>query len=150
MADSKKPSVKPRKQVGALPYRLTEAGAWEFYLVTSRETRRWVIPKGWPMKGRSASAAAAQEAFEEAGLRGQTARKAIGHYLYGKRMPSGRAVPCMVEVFPMAVEDQVRKWPEMHQREGRWFSLEEAAEAVDEPGLSEIMLGFSANKAVAA
>ena len=50
-----------RQQVAVLPWRLKENGL-EILLVSSRDTGRWIIPKGWPMTGRKNSAAAAIEA----------------------------------------------------------------------------------------
>ena len=58
-------------QVAALPLTIGEDGVTRVLLLTSRETRRWVIPKGWPMKGCKPYEAAAQEALEEAGVTGQ-------------------------------------------------------------------------------
>ncbi|MBL7405872.1 NUDIX domain-containing protein, partial [Escherichia coli] len=76
----------PRRQVGALPFRHGRDGKTKILLVTSRESRRWVIPKGWPMKGRKPFEAAAREAYEEAGLRGAVGKRPIGLYLYQKRL----------------------------------------------------------------
>jgi ADP-ribose pyrophosphatase YjhB (NUDIX family) len=36
-------------------------------LVTSRETGRWIIPKGGPIKGFKPAKTAAREAYEDAG-----------------------------------------------------------------------------------
>lgn len=143
MVESKKSRRKPRKQVGVLPYRWTDDGGWEIYLITSRETRRWVIPKGWPMKGRTASGAATQEAFEEAGLVGKTAKQLVGTYVYDKRLVGGGSVPCAVLVYGMAVEKQLDDWPEKGQRDGQWFKPADAAEAVQEDGLAALILGFA-------
>ncbi len=73
-----------RVQYAALPYRITKPGVLEFMLITSRGTGRWIIPKGWPMKGRKPPKAAAREAFEEAGLRGEIGGKAVGSFTYEK------------------------------------------------------------------
>jgi 8-oxo-dGTP pyrophosphatase MutT (NUDIX family) len=129
----------PRRQVGALPFRFGRDGTLKVLLVTSRESRRWVIPKGWPMKGRKPFQAAAREAFEEAGLRGAVGKRPIGHYLYQKRLKNLDAVLCQVKVFPLKVRKQLKHFPEEHQREMRWFTPAEAAEAVSEPGLAAII-----------
>jgi 8-oxo-dGTP pyrophosphatase MutT (NUDIX family) len=133
---------KPRRQFGALPYRIGTDGTAEVLLITSRETRRWVIPKGWPMRGRKPHATAAREAFEEAGLVGEVSHKPLGAYAYDKRLKNGSSVPCLVEVFAFAVRQQRKRWPEKDQRDGRWFSLEQAAALVDEPGLKDILHAF--------
>lgn len=113
-------------------------------LVTSRETRRWVIPKGWVGKRVSAADQAAQEAYEEAGIRGRIGRAPIGRYAYPKRLPNGDSVTCEVEVFPLEVEHLLEDWPERTQRERRWFTLQDAAAAVQEGGLGSLMLGLAA------
>lgn len=41
----------PIEQVAALPYRFSTAGELEVLLLTSRGTGRFIVPKGWPMKG---------------------------------------------------------------------------------------------------
>ena len=70
-------------QVAALPFRIKD-GKIEVLLVTSRETKRWLIPKGWPMKGKKPHKAAAQEAEEEAGVKGEIKNKPLGSYDYWK------------------------------------------------------------------
>ncbi|KQT19840.1 NUDIX hydrolase [Methylobacterium sp. Leaf399] len=128
-----------RNQVGALPFqRLPERGLCVL-LITSRESRRWVIPKGWPMKGRKPYDAAAREAYEEAGLIGQVGKRPLGFYLYEKRLKNRDAVLCQVKVFPLEVRKQLKSWPEQDQREDRWFTPAEAAEAVAEAGLAAII-----------
>ena len=95
----------PRVQSAALPWRLSPAGKVEVLLVTSRETRRWVAPKGWPIKGLKSFQAAAREAFEEAGVEGEIGRKKLGVYHYDKRLRSGRLQHVRVQVFPLEVTD---------------------------------------------
>ena len=112
-------------------------------LVTSRDTGRWVLPKGWVEKGRTAAEQAAQEAFEEAGILGTVATTPIGRYSYPKRQRSGPSIPCQVLVFPLAVERLLRQWPEKGQRIRRWFSLQTAAGLVAERKLGRVMLRFA-------
>ncbi|MGY2048110.1 NUDIX hydrolase [Methylobacterium sp. JK268] len=129
----------PRRQVGALPVRKGPDGNLQVLLITSRETRRWVIPKGWPMKGLKHHEAAAREAYEEAGLIGRVEKHSLGSYFYDKRLKSRDKVLCQVLVFRLEVRKQLKDWPERHEREGRWFSPSEAAEAVSEPGLAGLI-----------
>src|SRR5918997_3375895 len=110
-----------RQQVAALPLSQNEAGEVQVLLVTSRDTGRWVLPKGWPMKGKKPHRAAEREAYEEAGLVGRMRKVPLGTYSYEKRLRTGEAVPCEVTVFPLNVEDHRDEWPEMHERERRWF-----------------------------
>ncbi|MBX9739167.1 MAG: NUDIX hydrolase [Beijerinckiaceae bacterium] len=129
-----------RIQYAALPFRT--APEPEVLLVSSRETKRWVIPKGWPMKGRKPHAAAAQEALEEAGLLGKIEKKSVGSYHYVKNMRNGAAILCRVDVFPLMVARQRKSWPERDQRVTRWFPLAQAAAAVREPELAAIIRSF--------
>jgi 8-oxo-dGTP pyrophosphatase MutT (NUDIX family) len=134
-------STEPRAQYAALPWRRAET--IEVMLVSSRETRRWVLPKGWPMKGRKPHDAAAQEALEEAGIEGKIAKSPVGTYRYIKRMKNGSAQPCQVTVFPFEVLREHMSWPEQHERIRRWFAANEAADAVDEPDLAEVIRAFA-------
>ncbi len=100
-----------RMQYAALCYRKREGRALEILLITGRDTDRWVIPKGWPMKGKSAHAVAAQEAFEEAGVKGECKRVPIGFYVYKKRMDHGLSISCKVQVHPLQVSRLRKNFP---------------------------------------
>jgi 8-oxo-dGTP pyrophosphatase MutT (NUDIX family) len=143
MGDSKGQKHRNGRQVAALPLGRDEAGRMQVMLVTSRGTGRWVLPKGWPMKGRKPHRAAEREAFEEAGLEGKVRKVPVGTYSYDKRLDTGVAIPCEVTVFPLQVERHRDSWPEMGQRQRRWFSLDEAADAVAETGLRAILQGMA-------
>jgi 8-oxo-dGTP pyrophosphatase MutT (NUDIX family) len=134
-----------RPQYAALPWRQSKAGV-EILLITSRETRRWVIPKGWPMVTLAAHDAAAQEAWEEAGVRGEVSATSVGAFRYSKRMKSGPPQRCRVEVYPLAVKRQEKDWPERRQRERRWAPALEAARMVEEPDLRAIIEAFASAK----
>ncbi len=136
----------PAVQYAALPWRRGAEGV-EILLVSSRETRRWVIPKGWPMQRREPHAAAAREALEEGGIQGLIDAVAIGHYPYQKRLKRGIEVAVLVEVFPLEVRRERKKWPEKNQRTRQWFTPQAAADAVDEPELKALILAFARSKA---
>jgi 8-oxo-dGTP pyrophosphatase MutT (NUDIX family) len=131
-----------KRQFAALPCMARQDGTMVM-LVTSRETARWVLPKGWPIKRLSGPQTAAREAFEEAGLIGDVAAKSIGSYHYPKRMPGGGSVACAVDVFPMRVAKLLEDWPERTERQRRWFTLTEAAGAVDEVDLMALLLSLT-------
>jgi 8-oxo-dGTP pyrophosphatase MutT (NUDIX family) len=140
MGNSSKATAAKRRQYGALPYRLRNGSRQpQFMLITSRENRRWVIPKGWPKKGKSPHSSAAREAFEEAGVRGAVAKRAVGSFSYEKRLKNGAVVLCDVHVFPLEVRRQSKQWPEKQERVVRWLSASQAAEKVDEPRLGQII-----------
>jgi 8-oxo-dGTP pyrophosphatase MutT (NUDIX family) len=139
---------RPVRQYGAIPYRMAGDGL-RVLLVTSRETRRWIIPRGNPMRGRKPHKAAAIEAFEEAGVVGRIRSKALGSFVYDKVRTNGSHA-CSVKVFPLRVREVRDKWPEAHERERRWFSPEDAADLVQEPGLAELLRSFHPKKAAKA
>jgi len=112
----------------------------EVLLVTSRGTGRWIIPKGWPIRGLASSQAALQEAWEEAGVKHATARPdPIGCYGYNKKMGSGLPVAVETLVYSVDVDSLENDFPEAGQRERRWVSPREAANLVDEPELQSIL-----------
>ena len=126
-----------RAQVAALPVR-GRPGSYQVLLVTSRDTGRWIIPKGWPMKGRRDYGAAAQEALEEAGVIGRIHKHPIGAYTYRKKLGVGTE-PVRVMVYLLEVEKENRNWPEKSERQREWMSLAEAAKRVDEAALATIV-----------
>jgi 8-oxo-dGTP pyrophosphatase MutT (NUDIX family) len=130
-------------QVAALPWRIGEGGRRQVMLLTSRETYRWVIPKGWPIRGRKPAEAASQEAYEEAGLIGQiVGKRPLGSFHYQKQLTKNDRL-CQVRVFSFRVERQLDDWPEKPQRETRWFDAIEAATLVEEVGLAGIIERFA-------
>jgi 8-oxo-dGTP pyrophosphatase MutT (NUDIX family) len=141
---------KPRKQFGAIPVSRTSAGLLRILLVTSRQTRRWVIPKGWPMPGRTGAEVAAQEAFEEAGVRGRIAGsgKPVGVYAYVKRLTPSNTITCQVLVYQLKVLRQLTDWPEQSQRERKWFDSAEAAAMVQERALADMLGRLAAGRPV--
>lgn len=126
-------------QVAALPYRRLIDGSLQIMLITSRDTGRWVIPKGWPMKRRTDAQAAAQEAWEEAGLRGRISHEPVGVYGYIKRRKNGQLQQCSVTVFPLLVRGQDEAFPEQGQRDRVWHPQDVAAGLVAEPELADII-----------
>jgi 8-oxo-dGTP pyrophosphatase MutT (NUDIX family) len=131
-------------QYAALPYRRRADGAIEVMLITSRETQRWVIPKGWPVHGLAPHDTAAKEAMEESGVVGRIGERSIGCYHYMKLLVGMALVRCQVETFALEVEEQLGSWPEQDQRHTRWFELQEAADAVQEPELSAMIRNLAA------
>ena len=93
------PGEPPHLQVAALCWRRSGKGL-KILLITSRDTGRWVIPKGWPMRNRSNAQAAAREAYEEAGLRGDVSERSVGIYTYLKALATGRQISAPSGSFP--------------------------------------------------
>lgn len=128
-------------QYAALCYRMSGKDTFEILLITSRDTGRWIIPKGWPIKGKSGAECALQEAFEEAGVQGTPAQDPIGVYAYDKVLSDG-VQPCIVSVYPVEVRDLRKDFPEKGQRERAWFNPKKAAGKVDEPELRTLLATF--------
>lgn len=128
-------------QYAALPFRPGRDGV-EILLITSRETKRWVIPKGWPMKGKAPHEAAAVEAHEEAGLDGRMSDRPVGRFRYDKRLRTGKDRTVEVEVYALRVEAMSGDWPEKEQRRREWFPPAVAAALVDEPELKALIVAF--------
>jgi 8-oxo-dGTP pyrophosphatase MutT (NUDIX family) len=126
------------KQVGAIPLRKMN-GTLEVLLVTSRDTGRWVIPKGWPSKRMSDSAAAAREALQEAGAVGKISREVYGNYRY-RKIDKGNVRLIDVSVFLLKVKKEKKKWREKAERQRCWFDIETASKKVREPKLRALIL----------
>lgn len=134
------------RQVGALAFRSTASGDPEMLVLTSRGTKRFIIPKGWPVKGLSDGEAAAKEAYEEGGVIGKVRETLIGSYSYWKRLERSFAY-VTVDVYALKVKTQLADWPERRSRERAWLAPEAAAQLVDEPELITLIRDFGARRA---
>jgi 8-oxo-dGTP pyrophosphatase MutT (NUDIX family) len=130
------------RQIAALPFRVRKAGV-EILLITSRETKRWVIPKGWPMAGFKDYNSARVEAFEEAGVGGHMTRKCIGKFHYEKLRTTNTKNTLRVDVYSLEVKTTLRNWPEKSERKRQWFPAEEAAALVNEKELRTLITKFT-------
>ena len=128
------------KQVAALCWRARPT--LEVLLITSLNSKRWIIPKGWPEPDLTAAESAAHEAFEEAGIAGKVSAKPIGTYHYLKEKKDGSGLPCQVEVFALAVTKQLQEWPEKGARTLAWVPLDQAIKQVSELGLRPVLKEF--------
>ncbi|MEZ5852112.1 MAG: NUDIX domain-containing protein [Hyphomicrobiaceae bacterium] len=127
------------RQVAALPLmRAPDGTSWLVGLATSRESRRWIIPKGWPESGMPPHVAAANEAREEAGLLGRMEERPIGHYSYRKRLHLLASVVCVVDVYVLHVTERLESWPEKAERSVAFVTIEEAAQRVEEEELADL------------
>ena len=135
-------SSRRHTQYAALPYRARGRSELEIMLVTSRTTRRWIIPKGWPESGIPPHQVAAREALEEAGVVGRVSKRPIGSFPYEKVLKGGATANCRVHVFALRVTRQQKQWPEKRARQIKWYAPAEAALFVREPQLRSIILKF--------
>lgn len=131
-----------RTQFGALVWRWRK-DKLQVLLIKSRRRKRWIIPKGWPMDGQTPVQAAAQEAWEEAGIKGRPAPICIGLYSYLKYPRNGEPpLPCVVAVFPLQARWEFDTYPEAAQRKRKWVSAKKASNMVDEPELAQLIRHF--------
>ncbi|MDL2410276.1 NUDIX hydrolase [Rhizobium calliandrae] len=131
------------QQYGALCFRYRDGGPdIEVLVITSRDSRRWVIPKGWPMRGMKPFEAAAIEAWEEAGARGTAVKKPVGRYTYLKDLDNGDVGPCVVDVFQIEVLELKSEFKERGQRILEWVAPDEAARRVREIELKSLLIRF--------
>ncbi|WP_426289082.1 NUDIX hydrolase [Ensifer adhaerens] len=127
------------EQFGALCVRGEHPGEYEVLLITTRETGRWTIPKGWPIKGLSPHEVAEREAWEEAGVKGRAKKRAFGYYTYIKALDDGSKLPSVVEVHLVQVKRTKKRFPERRQRKLAWMAPAEAASMVAEPELKGLL-----------
>lgn len=130
-----------RSQFGALVYRIIRDRP-EVLLITTRNSKRWMIPKGWPMSGMTPAAGALREAWEEAGVRGTAYDHCLGLFSYRKTVSKNLILPCLVMVYPVKAKKLLADFPEKGQRRRKWMSLRKAAKRVSAPELAKIISTF--------
>ena len=128
-------------QVAALCWRVGKRGL-EVLLITSLNSKRWILPKGWPEADLTGAENAAREAFEEAGVTGKIGAHPIGQYHYLKEKREGAGMPVRVDVFALAVTKELDDWPEKNVRALAWMPLNEAIEKISEPGVRLVLRNF--------
>ncbi|WP_298680216.1 NUDIX hydrolase [uncultured Lentibacter sp.] len=135
------PKSMVRSQFAALCFRMRK-GEPEILLITSRTAQRWIVPKGWPMAQKTPAQAALQEAWEEAGVRGEAYERCLGLFSYTKAFEKGAPLPCVALVYPVLVRELAKSYPEKGQRRRKWFRPKKAASRVSEPELKKILKTF--------
>lgn len=127
------------EQFGAICVRLRADHKVEVLLITTRQTQRWIIPKGWPIKGLKPHEVAEREAWEEAGVKGSAKEDPFGYYTYLKVLDAENTIPSMVQVHILEVKKICGKFPEAKQRTTQWLPPLEAASCVWEPELKGLI-----------
>lgn len=130
-----------RTQFAALCYRI-KASKVQVLMITSRGSQRWIIPKGWPIDGKTPAGSAVQEAWEEAGVKGRSDGRCLGLYSYAKLNDGDEDLPCVAMVYAVLVRSLEKQYPEAGQRKRKWVSRKAAAKMVDEPELARILMDF--------
>jgi len=131
----------PALQLAALCHRKTDAG--KEVLLVSSSSGRWILPKGWPIDGLTAGEAAAQEAWEEGGVKASKVGEAsMGSFFGRKTYNNGRSEPCETMVYKLKVADVANDFPEANRRERIWVSPSKAAELVDNAQLKSLLAKF--------
>jgi 8-oxo-dGTP pyrophosphatase MutT (NUDIX family) len=130
------------QQFAAICHRQGVDGSTEVLLITTRQTRRWSLPKGWAIKGLKPHEVALREAWEEAGVVGKVKKKPFGRFTYVKTLKSGRKIASFVQAHLVSVERMDIEYPERGQRDFSWVSPLEAAALVQEPELKHLLAGL--------
>jgi 8-oxo-dGTP pyrophosphatase MutT (NUDIX family) len=134
------------RQVAALPWRLAVDGGLEFLLVTSRTSKHWLLPKGWPIPGKSGLESALQEAFEEAGIQAKGPDTPLGRYAFIKVLHDATELPCTMAVFGVSDIEELTEWPEKDQRDRMWFSQADAVSIAFDFNLSLFLAAVGYDK----
>ena len=135
------PKRDSRSQYAALPFRIVDDKV-QILLVTSRRSKRWILPKGWPEWGMTPAECAKREAYEEAGVKGRIFDLPIGIYSYVKILPDAERLPCLAVVYPMRVTKVLKSYPEQDDRRRKWVTRKKAAAMVKIPELQRIIRTF--------
>lgn len=138
--------VRKARQVAALPWRLAADGGLEFLLVTSRTSKHWLLPKGWPIPGKSGLESALQEAFEEAGIHATGQDTPIGRYAFIKVLHDATELPCTMAVYAVGSIEELTEWPEKGQRERMWFAQADAVSIAFDFNLSLFLASVGFDK----
>ncbi|MEP3440037.1 MAG: NUDIX hydrolase [Sulfitobacter sp.] len=134
-----------RTQFAALCWRRKGADV-QVLLVTSRRRKRWIVPKGWPMDGKTPAECALIEAWEEAGVKGRASDACIGVYSYMRMREGEEDIPCLAMLYPVKVKLLRDKFPEWRDRKRKWVSPKKAAKLVKHRELGKLITGFSPPK----
>ncbi len=129
-------------QIGAICYRITDTNV-KILLITSKRSKRWIIPKGWKVNKMSNRKSAALEAWEEAGVQGRVSGRSIGTYYYRKGLNKNDFLTCAVRVFSLEVKVSKKKFPERGERKLKWVNSDVAIDCVSEPELKAIIKKFT-------
>ena len=135
-----------RTQFAALCYRIKK-GKLRVLLITSREAGRWIVPKGWPMDGKTPAECAEIEAWEEAGVKGRSDGRCVGIFSYAKDKGQEGELPVIAMIFPIKVDGVADTYPEASQRDRVWVSRKKAAKMVEETELARILRDFDPEEA---
>jgi 8-oxo-dGTP pyrophosphatase MutT (NUDIX family) len=138
--------VRKARQVAALPWRLAADGGLEFLLVTSRTSKHWLLPKGWPIPGKSGLESALQEAYEEAGIQAKGPDSPIGRYAFIKVLHDATELPCTMAVYAAGSVEELGEWPEKDQRDRMWFSQSDAVSIAFDFNLSLFLAAVTYDK----
>ena len=126
-------------QEAALCLRM-KAGRLQVLMITSRDSGRWILPKGWLMKDCAAGETALCEAWEEAGVVGLLCEDGpVGHYTYQKLFEDGITRRCNVDLHVVRVIRLEAKFPEKGQRRRKWMDISKAAKSVMERDLARLL-----------
>lgn len=114
-----------KKQYGVIAYLNGKKNNLKIVLVTSKTNGYWIFPKGNLVKKKNKYQSAAQEAFEEAGVRG-TINEDISYKIEFQDFETRH----QITLFPMRVKTLLDQWPEMNDRKRKVVSVSKAMELI--------------------
>ena len=135
-------------QVGCICYK-KEKKKLKILIITSRNSKRWIIPKGWIKKNLGSIRSAEAEAWEEAGVKGKCYKNTIGFYTYQKIGKNGKGRRCTVKVFALKVREQLNDFPEKNFRTLRWITPEKSHKFIENKELVQVLENFAKMKSKA-
>ena len=112
------------EQAGAICWRVC-SDQIEVLLITSKDTGRWVIPKGNIRRREASFRAAQREALEESGVSGKIRKTTVGHYRYPKDgemalMVAVHLLKCSEETDAFAEQDSAARYGYRRQPQPSW------------------------------
>ncbi|XP_059668312.1 nudix hydrolase 16, mitochondrial-like [Cornus florida] len=144
-----------RLVAGCIPfkYRISEenSGATsgnivEVLMINSTSGPGLLFPKGGWENDETVQQAAAREALEEAGVRGDLMHF-LGYYKFKSKTLQDEFSPeglCKAAMFALLVKEELKSWPEQSTRQRSWLTIPDAIKCCRHPWMQEALEeGFS-------
>lgn len=113
----------------------------EVLMINSQSGPGLLFPKGGWENDETVEEAAAREALEEAGVRGDI-MEFLGCYQFKSKTHQDEFSPeglCKAAMFALFVKEELDSWPEQSTRMRTWLTIPEAAENCRHPWMREVL-----------
>jgi hypothetical protein len=127
------------KEHAALPWRMSGDGTLEVLLLRPRRDGSWRIPAARCLGARTGIQSADRAAFHDAGITGRVGPEPIGRYVALRYQAGDSRKAVEVTVHGLHVWDSLVSWPIDVKGTRRWMPPAEAAVAVEDPGLRDLL-----------